>query len=85
MEIDFYGSRLCPRCRKAAKHLQELQAKHPNIHINYIEVISSPLKTLGNRIFMIPALKTSKRQLSAVFLSKERIELFLQQALEVDK
>ncbi len=77
MQVDFYGSKLCPRCAKVKKHLTRLQADFPKVHINFIEVITSPIATVKNGICMIPALKTDKQKLSGVFLSKEQIVDFL--------
>ncbi len=77
MQIEFYGSKLCPRCAKVKKHLIELQADFPAMQINYIEVLTSPFATIKNGICMIPALKTEQQKLSGVFLSKEQISSFL--------
>ena len=82
MEIDFYGSNLCPRCRKVHRQLNEFKEDYPELQINFIEVINSPLKTISNKILMIPALKTEKQKLSGVFLSKEQLALFLEKEQE---
>lgn len=87
MQVDFYGSKLCPRCAKAKKYLIQLQTEFPALEVNFIEVTTSPIVTIKNGICMIPALKTGDHKLSGLFLSKEQISSFLSevQKTSVDK
>lgn len=85
MQVDFYGSKLCPRCAKVKKHLTRLQADFPAMQVNFIEVITSPLTTIKNGICIIPALKTEQQKLSGVFLSREQISSFLSEEQKQDQ
>lgn len=80
MQVDFYGSRLCPRCARARKHIEELQKDFPSLDVKFIEITTSPLSSMKNGVFMIPALKSGQKKLSGILLSKEEIKEFLREA-----
>jgi hypothetical protein len=84
MDIIFYKSVLCPRCALAGKHLKALQAAYPNLRIEEVEILTSPLRAWREGVRMVPALKSGKRILSGVLLHKKAIIDFVMQKSDVD-
>ncbi len=77
MKITFYMSNLCPRCRQADKHLSNALKDFPNINVLRVDILRSPLQTLKNKIYLIPALQSEQETLCGFTLSEEKIHTFL--------
>lgn len=77
MHLVFYKSALCPRCAAAKKSLQALIADNPAINVEEIDILTAPLRTWGDGIRMIPALRHGERVLSGLLLTREAIAAFL--------
>lgn len=79
MKIIFYKSFLCPRCRMAEKYLREIAAQDPSLDITTVDVTATPLQSLRDGTLAIPALHVGDKTLKGIYLSKKRIEDFLEQ------
>jgi glutaredoxin-related protein len=79
MKITFYKSFLCPRCHMAEKYLREIAEQNPSLDITTVDVTATPLKSLRDGTLAIPALHVEGKTLKGVYLSKKRIEDFLEQ------
>ncbi len=79
MRIIFYKSKLCPRCYVAGKHLLALCSKIPDLQVEEVELLTSPLRTWQDGIRMVPALKIGDVVLSGIYLSQESITDFVAQ------
>lgn len=77
MLITLYKSSLCPRCYFAKKALLELAKKNPDLHIEQVDILTSPGKTFRAGITMIPAIKIGDKTLSAIYLSSKKIDEFV--------
>jgi len=64
----------------AKKALDELLTDRPDISLEEVEILSSPLRALKDGIKLIPALKSGDEQISGIFLSKGKIKAFLKKA-----
>ena len=79
MKITFYHSFLCPRCAVARKNLREIAGQRPDLEIAEIDITGKPLAYWRQGIKLIPALEINGKFLSGVFLSKKRIQMFIDQ------
>lgn len=70
-------SNLCPRCRQAEKHLVNALKDFPDTSVLRIDILRSPLQTLKNKIYLIPALQSEQETLCGFTLSEEKIHTFL--------
>lgn len=77
MRIVFYKSVLCPRCHLAKRHLLAACATHPDVQIEEVELMKSPLRALREGIKMVPALQIGDNILSGLYLSKKSITAFI--------
>jgi len=77
MTLTFYYSSLCPRCRRARKHLRDLLGSGYAADCTEIDSLKQPFKTWRAGIRMIPALQFGEDVLSGLLLSKEQIGNFL--------
>lgn len=77
MLITLYKSSLCPRCYFAKKALLELAKKNPDLHIEQVDILTSPGKAFRAGITMIPAIKIGDKTLSAIYLSSKKIDEFV--------
>lgn len=80
MKITLYKSSLCPRCHLARKSLERLQAVHPDIELEFVDILASPLRALRDGIRMIPALKSGEQRLCGIFLDNQAIAAFVDRA-----
>ena len=78
MRITLYKSSLCPRCYMARKTLFELTENRPEIEIETVDILTSPMRCLRDGVRMIPALKIDDRLLSGVYLTRTAIISFLE-------
>lgn len=78
VEVEFYKSSLCPRCRMTAKVVERLQSCFPNMSLSVIEVTRQPLLCWQKGIRMIPAIRVKEEILSGLMLGEERIRPFLE-------
>ncbi len=62
----------------AKKALDELLTDRPDILLEEVEILSSPLRALKNGVKLIPALKSGEEQISGIFLSKGKIKAFIE-------
>ncbi|HIP40650.1 MAG TPA: hypothetical protein EYG88_15005 [Desulfocapsa sulfexigens] len=62
----------------AKKALDELLTDRPDISLEEVEILSSPLRALKDGIKLFPALKSGEEQISGIFLSKKKIKAFLE-------
>lgn len=79
MTIEFYHSVACPRCILAMSKLNDVLKNHPEITLEKIEVTTNIKKTWRAGVRLFPALKIGDDVLSGALLSKEKIELFIEQ------
>lgn len=79
MKITFYKSFLCPRCHMAEKHLREIAEQNPSLDVTTVDVTATPLQSLRDGTLAIPALHVEGQTLKGIYLSKKRIENFLEQ------
>jgi hypothetical protein len=79
MRIIFYKSKLCPRCYVAGKHLLALCSTIPDLQVEEVEILTSPLRAWQDGIRMVPALKVGDAVLSGMYLSQESITNFVAQ------
>ena len=56
------------------------QKKYTNITLEQVEIITNPLRALKDGIKLIPALKYGEEKLSGIFLNKEKIATFFNEA-----
>ncbi|MBI5557401.1 MAG: hypothetical protein HY885_07160 [Deltaproteobacteria bacterium] len=77
MEITFYQSALCPRCRMAGMALREIQKEYGDLVIREIEVMAQPHAALKAGIRMIPALTAGDRKLAGFILTRQKIREFV--------
>ena len=77
MLITLYKSSLCPRCYFAKKALLELAKKNPDLHIEQVDILTSPGKAFRAGITMIPAITIGDKTLSAIYLSSKKIDEFV--------
>lgn len=77
MHIVFYKSVLCPRCYLAQKYLLAVCSAQPDIQIEEVECMKSPLQTWQEGIRMVPAVKIGDNILSGLYLNKESIANFV--------
>lgn len=80
MKITLYKSALCPRCHFARKSLNELLADRDDIELEIIDILTSPARTLRDGVKLIPAIKAGDKKLSGVYLNKNDIAIFLEDA-----
>ena len=79
MKITFYKSFLCPRCHMAEKYLREIVEQNPSLDVTTVDVTATPLQSLRDGTLAIPALHVDGKTLKGIYLSKKRIEQFLEQ------
>ena len=77
IQITFYKSALCPRCKIAGKYLEELQHEFAGLIIDTIDVGSHPVMAFRAGITMIPAIVAGEKKLSMLLPKKERIRKFI--------
>lgn len=80
MNVTLYKSSLCPRCHFARKWLKQLKAEQPDLELEFVDILSSPRRTLQDGIRMIPAVKAGGQVLSGLYLDKHAIAAFLDKA-----
>lgn len=80
MRITFYHSFLCPRCSMAGKKLRSIAEEQPDLEIAEIDITAKPFSFWRQGIRLIPALEMNGRFLSGVFLTKQRIQKFIDQS-----
>lgn len=61
----------------ALKVLGEIKKERPELEIEMVDVVSSPLRAWKDGIRMIPAMKAGEKKLSAILLDKKTISAFL--------
>lgn len=77
MRVTLYKSSLCPRCHLARKWLERGARAYPQIEIDYVDILRSPVRAVKDGVRMIPALKAGERTLSGLYLSERDITTFL--------
>lgn len=80
MKITFYKSSLCPRCHMVRKTLTELLADRSQVEVDIVDILTSPGRTLRDGVRMIPAIKSGDRILSGIYITKEQLATFLNEA-----
>lgn len=61
----------------ARKTLYELIDSNPEIEVEEIDVVTNPLRAWKDGVRFIPCLKSGDKSLTGVFLSRSRIQGFL--------
>ncbi|WP_163339675.1 hypothetical protein [Desulfopila sp. IMCC35008] len=79
MQIIFYKSSLCPRCRRAGHHLSELLNEYSDHELEIVDILNNPLRSWQDGIRMIPAITAGNRKLSGLYLTRQNISDFLAQ------
>lgn len=78
MEITFYHSVVCPRCRVSGFLLERALRKHPQIRVKKVEFLTHRADARGDGVKSIPALVADGRTLAGFLLTPGRIEGFLE-------
>jgi len=60
-----------------SRELKKIQEEHPDLEVEEIDVVASPLKSWQDGIRMLPTLIKGGKKLSGVFLSSKQIRDFL--------
>jgi len=63
----------------ARKTLYELIDSNPEIEVEEVDVVTSPLRAWKDGVRFIPTLKSGDRTLTGVFLSRSEIQGFLKE------
>lgn len=63
----------------AEKHLREIAEQNPSLDVTTVDVTATPLQSLRDGTLAIPALHVEGQTLKGIYLSKKRIENFLEQ------
>jgi hypothetical protein len=63
----------------ARKTLYELIDSNPEIEVEEVDVVTSPLRTWRDGVRFIPTLKSGDKTLTGVFLSHSEIQGFLEE------
>jgi hypothetical protein len=61
----------------ARKTLYELIDSNPDIRVEEVDIVTSPLRALKDGVRFIPTLKSGDKTLTGFFLSREKIQGFL--------
>ena len=77
MRIVFYKSVLCPRCYLAKKYLLAVCSTLPDVQIEEVEFMKSPVQAWQEGIRMVPTVKIGDNILSGLYLNKELIANFV--------
>ncbi len=78
MKIEYYKSAICPRCAVVTRTLAELEAKHPELEIERMEIFTHPARTLKAGVRGIPALRVGDDLQSWFLPKREEVLEFLQ-------
>ncbi len=78
MKAKLYTLPYCPRCAYAKKIAQSFGKQH-GITIEEIDIIKHISDNKNDKIKMVPALSSGKSRIQGIWLSKKKIEAFLQQ------
>lgn len=61
----------------AKKALDELLTDMDDVHLEEVEVLSSPLRAIKDGVKFIPTLQCGKERLSGILLSRDKIAAFI--------
>lgn len=64
----------------ARKTLYELAGSTPEISIEEVDIVTNPLRAWKDGVRFIPTLKSGDKTLTGIFLGREEIARFLQEA-----
>ncbi len=64
----------------ARKTLYELLDNRPDIDVEEVDIVTNPLRAWKDGVRFIPTLKSGDKTLTGVFLSREEIQRFLEEA-----
>lgn len=78
----FYESSLCPRCMLVRRELAKLRREYPELEVEEVDVVLSPLRAWRSGIRMIPALRAGDDLLAGIVLATEEIRRFVTRHLE---
>lgn len=77
MTLTFYHSPLCPRCRRAEKHLDDLLSPEARRRVHRVDALRQPLRSWRAGVRMIPALACGDELISGLVLDRDRMAAFL--------
>ncbi|MCX5871033.1 MAG: hypothetical protein NTY00_10490 [Deltaproteobacteria bacterium] len=63
----------------ARKTLYELIDSKPDIHVEEVDIVTNPLRAWKDGVRFIPTLKSGNTTLTGFFLSREKIQGFLEE------
>ncbi|MBM9520954.1 glutaredoxin family protein [Desulforhopalus vacuolatus] len=78
MKIILYKSALCPRCHVVQTMLEEITMEHPDLQVEEVDILTSPLRALRAGVHIIPTLDTGTARLSMIVPTREKVRTFLQ-------
>ena len=81
MRIEYYKSAICPRCAVVTRTLKELQAEHPDLEVERIEIFAHPARTFKAGVRQIPALRVGDEVRSWFLPKREEVVAFLEPLL----
>ena len=77
IEVVFYHSAVCPRCRLTSVMLRGVLARHPGIEVKKVEFLTNRARARRDSVTTIPALVAGSRTLTGIVLIPSRVERFL--------
>ncbi len=78
MKIEYYKSAICPRCAVVTRTLEELEAQHPDLEVERVEILAHPARTLQAGVRRIPALRVGDDLRSWFLPKREEVLAFLE-------
>jgi glutaredoxin len=79
MKITLYKSALCPRCHAVQAMLDEITTEHPDLQVEQVDILASPLRALRAGVHMIPTLDAGSARLSMIMPTRGKVQTFLQE------
>ena len=77
IDVVFYHSALCPRCRLTRLMLRNVLPRHPGIEVTKVELLTNRDRARRDGVTTIPALVAGGRTLTGIVLTPGRVERFL--------
>jgi hypothetical protein len=77
VEVVFYHSAVCPRCRLSSLMLRDVLSRHPEIEVKKVEFLTNRARARRDGVTTIPALVAGSRTLTGIVLTPAKVERFL--------
>ena len=80
MKVEVYMTAICPRCLYISRILKELELKHPELEIEYIDLLTNFNRFSDAGIKVFPAIVIGDDMRSWIMPKKSEIIEFIEQA-----